>query len=237
MEGGIIAAGLGSRFRKAGILRPKPLIEVGGRPLISWTLQQFREAEIKKIHVIFRAAICRQCVDYLASAFPEMDFMFICMDTDSSSESFLTLLNTWDRDERVLITTVDSIYRPGMLRRFRNFAENRDEKALYLGITSYIEDEKPLYVVTGKDGSITSMGGKSGRFITTGAYLLHTSLSRGRNPKGYTALRILLKELAESPGVSVLGVDLGKVLDVDRPEDLASAEGFIAGERRFIRNS
>ncbi|RUM91663.1 MAG: NDP-sugar synthase, partial [Thermodesulfatator sp.] len=29
MEGGIIAAGMGSRFQKAGIDTPKPLIEIG----------------------------------------------------------------------------------------------------------------------------------------------------------------------------------------------------------------
>ncbi len=232
MEGGIIAAGLGSRLWEAGITSCKPLLEVGGRPLISWTLAQFKDAGIERIHIIFRNSICGECVDFVQGAFPEMEFRFICQDTGSSSESFLTLLGSWHENRKVLVTTVDSIYLPGMLKRFREMVRERPNKALYLGITSYVEDEKPLFVDIDSDCSITSMGGTSGRFVTTGAYLLDTAMGRNRDPRGYSALRILLKELAFSGQGTACGVDLGKVLDVDRPEDVASAERFV---RKFFR--
>ena len=38
MIGGIIAAGLGERLVARGIATPKPLIEIGGRPLIARTI-------------------------------------------------------------------------------------------------------------------------------------------------------------------------------------------------------
>ena len=38
----IPAAGLGSRFRNAGFLNPKPLIDVLGLPMISWVIGNFR---------------------------------------------------------------------------------------------------------------------------------------------------------------------------------------------------
>ncbi len=227
MEGGIIAAGLGSRFKEAGLDTPKPLLEVGGRPLLYWTLQQFKDAGITSIRIIFRKAICRQCTDFVEEAFPELELSFICKDTGSSSESFLTLLNSWDCSKRVLVTTVDSIYLPGMLKHFRQRAERCRKNSLFLGITSHVEDEKPLFVDLDSDFIITSMGRPHGTFVTTGAYLLEPGLAQGKDPKGYSALRILLKELAFSPGITAFGVDLGKVLDVDRPEDILSAERFI----------
>ncbi len=228
MQGGIIAAGLGSRFRQAGISTPKPLIEIGGRPLISWTIHQFLEADIHDIHVIFRTAICEQCVSFLQANHPEIDFEFICKDTESSAESFLTLLRTWKENQTVLITTVDSIYQPKMLKRLRQSAEKGTEDTLYLGLTSHIEDEKPLYAKVTKDNTIIWLGDKGGEIVTSGAYLLPARIAHDKDPKGYKALRAVLKEFVSSPDITAFGVDLGKVLDVDRPEDIVSAERFIA---------
>ena len=227
MEGGIIAAGLGSRFQKAGIDIPKPLIEIGGRPLISWTLAQFEAAGINRIHIIFRKTICQQCVSYLEKSFPRMEFTFICRDTESSSESFLTLLKSWPEDQRVLITTVDSIYRPGMLKKLREFAEQHAQDGIFLGMTSYIDDEKPLYASLGNDMRIVSLGREKSDFVTSGAYLLSSALAKDKDEKGYAALRLFLMETVDS-GIPAWGVDLGKVMDVDRPSDLASAEKFAA---------
>ena len=228
MEGGIIAAGLGSRFQQAGFKTPKPLIRVGGRALIARTLDQFTDAGISRVHIIFRKAICEECSSFVKKEFPHMDFTIICKDTGSSAESFLTLSGSWRSDRRILVTTTDSIYRPGMLKRFRNFAEKRAEKDLYLGITDHIEDEKPLYAHMAENGRIVSLGGGRSAFVTSGAYLLPSELAKGRDRKGYTALRALLQEIASSK-CSTWGVNLGKVLDVDRPQDLISAENFVSG--------
>lgn len=228
MEGGIIAAGLGSRFQEAGFETPKPLIRIKGRSLISWTLGQFADAGITRVHIIFRKAICEECTSFVKRQFPQISFHVICRDTESSAESFLTLLDSWDSGQRILVTTVDSIYRPGMLKRFRAFAAKGAEKDLYLGITDYIEDEKPLYARMAGDGRIISLGEERSDFVTSGAYLLPADMARGRNKKTYTALRAYLKELVSSR-CSAWGVDLGKVLDVDRPQDLASAEKFVSG--------
>ncbi len=226
-RGGIIAAGLGSRFVKAGISTPKPLLQVGGRPLIARTLEQFMDAGITHVNIIFREAICSECMAYLEREFPMLGFDFICKDTDSSAESFITLLESMEPGDTALVTTVDSVYKPGMLARFREFAEARHEDALYLGLTSYVEDEKPLYAQVDMQGRISRLGGPDGNFITSGAYLLPAGMAHGKDRKGYRALRALLAEMVSS-GCPVYGLDLGKVIDVDRPGDMAAAEAFIA---------
>ncbi len=229
MEGGIIAAGLGSRFQEAGFSVPKPLIELGNKPLLAWTLDQFINADISKIHIIFRTAICKECKTFLLSTYPQIQFTFVCKDTQSSAESFLTLLKSWDENKQVLVTTVDSIYRPGMLKRLREQGERGPKNALYLGITSYIEDEKPLYVDIDSTGLIRSLGNHEGAYVTSGAYLLPTGFAKGRDPSRYKALRAFLKEIVSHDQITSFGINLGKVFDIDRPEDLDSAQGVLQG--------
>ncbi len=60
----ILAAGLGSRMRPLTNNRPKPLLEVGGKALIVWHIEQLKKARFKKI-VINVAYLGQQIIDYL----------------------------------------------------------------------------------------------------------------------------------------------------------------------------
>jgi len=53
----ILAAGLGARMRPLTNDRPKPLIELGGRPLIDWVLERFLTAGVRRfvVNVHYRA--------------------------------------------------------------------------------------------------------------------------------------------------------------------------------------
>ena len=55
----VMAAGLGKRMRPLTATKPKPLIEVGGKPLLDHVLDRLRSAGVRKVIVN---------VHYLASA-------------------------------------------------------------------------------------------------------------------------------------------------------------------------
>ncbi len=60
----ILAAGLGSRMRPLTNHRPKPLLEIGGKPLIVWHIERLCDAGFTNI-VINVAYLGQQIIDYL----------------------------------------------------------------------------------------------------------------------------------------------------------------------------
>ncbi|AMW79136.1 nucleotidyl transferase [Acinetobacter sp. TGL-Y2] len=49
MKAMILAAGLGSRMRPLTLYTPKPLLEVGGKPLIVWHIEKLKSIGVKEI--------------------------------------------------------------------------------------------------------------------------------------------------------------------------------------------
>src|SRR5206468_6417773 len=55
LKAGIIAAGLGERFRSAGIPTPKPLVEVGGKTLLRRAIESASSAGAEAVALIVNA--------------------------------------------------------------------------------------------------------------------------------------------------------------------------------------
>lgn len=233
VQGGIISAGKGERFQKAGFTVPKPMIEVGGIPLIGRTVSAFKDAGIRKINIVFNSENIGPCREYLYSEFRDMDFNIMCRDTRTSAETFLTLVTSVP-DTRLVITTVDSIYTEDSFGAFVSYASGISPQHLCLGMSSYIDDEKPLYISVDDKGAVTSLGEEKSVFVTCGAYYLDSSVVRGYNHKDFPALRKFLGRLF-TDGLPVTGFDMGRVMDIDRPEDLYEAEKEI-NELRGLEN-
>ncbi len=64
MRAMILSAGLGTRMRPLTENRPKPLLRVGGKPLIVWHIERLREAGFREI-VINVAYLGYKIIDYL----------------------------------------------------------------------------------------------------------------------------------------------------------------------------
>jgi NDP-sugar pyrophosphorylase family protein len=231
LRGGIIAAGDGARLRAAGFSMPKPLVPVGGTPLLGHVAGNFLAAGIRAVTAIVNED-GRACAEFLCRAFPELDVRCIVKTTASSLESFFEVAAD-PAPGRMLISTVDAVCRPDEFARFVAAAAARPGAATVLGVTALVADEKPLWVDVADGGRVTRVGGSTGRLVTAGYYLVPERVRRMTRPAHLGRLRDFLGWLvAEGEPVYAEGIDA--VVDVDRPEDIALAER-LARERRTVR--
>ncbi len=221
VSAGVIAAGEGSRFRKAGIRTPKPMITVNGYPLVGHTLQRFQKAGVRRVVIIFNSAE-RSCVKWVRRNFPDMKTEFIVKSTKSSFESFCRVVKKLGPG-RHLVSTVDSIC---SLKDIQKMLSARANRKVCLGLTTFVDDEKPLFAGMDRSGRIVSLGGKSGRWVTAGLYSVPGTLSGALSKGKWDSLRLFLGHLVQS-GYTVNGIKLSHIVDVDRPEDIKTAENFL----------
>ncbi len=228
MNAGIIAAGLGERLQAHGITTPKPLIEIGGRPLIARTIDAVCGAGATRVACIVNAETNR-VRDYLRDTRWPVPVDVIQRTTASSAESFLALAPLLAR-EAFLLTTVDTICDPRALTALVTRAQAQAPAASVLGVTTTVDDEKPLWAELDADGRIRSFGdAQRSRHVTAGVYFLQPlvySLANAAPGRVFAAFRVLLAALLEH-GHPLYGYDVGPSIDVDRAEDIVAAERLL----------
>jgi len=223
IQGGIIAAGLSERFRRQGIDTPKAMLPVMGRPLIEHALSEFVRAGVANVTLIFNEESGPLVAPFIREQFPHLTLDILMKNTASSFESFLEVTRRLGPGP-ALITTVDSIYAPGRLGELIRARKNFPAEALVLGVTRFIDDEKPLYAQLGEASRILSLGPEKSGFATSGVYLIP---QKPESASGFKALRYYLMDRV-ARGEPTYGFDMGKSVDVDHPGDIATAEAFLS---------
>ena len=256
MRYAIIAAGEGSRLTQEGVAMPKPLVEVGGESLIMRLLRIFMVHGATEICVICNdrtplvEARLKEIQTAGISLSPSAEktavpLRFVVKSTPSSMHSFYELADWLDGDEPFVLTTVDTVFRETefaeYLAAFKScLAAGNDG---LMGVTTYVDDEKPLYVETDRRQHITAfadaVGGTtkhtenadegSGTYVSAGIYgltpkalqTLRTCVARGES-RMRNFQRALLRD-----GLQLQAWTFSKVLDVDHQSDIAKAEEFL----------
>lgn len=228
LTGGIIAAGEGSRLREDGWLMPKPLVPVGGVPLLESVIANFMAAGISPLTVIVNERE-GDCVTWAHRRFPGLDLRFIVKTTASSLESFSRVAAT-DAAGPMLISTVDAWCVPADFTSFVRRACARPPEATVLAVTPLVADENPLWATLDATGRVVELGGTAGEVVTAGMYLVPEVVRRRTVPPGLGRLREFLAWLVAT-GESVYGEIIDRVVDVDRAADVALAEAMAAMPR------
>jgi NDP-sugar pyrophosphorylase family protein len=228
-QGGIIAAGEGSRLRADGYRVSKPMVPVAGRPLIDHALDRFRAAGMRKVTVVINEASddCRRWLEHHAGDF---DLDMVVRSTPSSYATFRLVAGRLANAPAV-ITTVDSVMPVDDFRHFVKSASGFAENAVVLGVTDHVDDENPLWVTLDpSDGRIRQIGGREGTHVTAGLYWLPAQ--RPADPASdFARLREYLGWLVAEHH-PVYGVVLPCVFDIDRARDIAAAESAALGHQR-----
>lgn len=231
MKAGLIAAGLGERLRDGGIRVPKPLVEIAGTPLIDRVLDAVVAAGIDEVACVFNEAADTDAVVAHCGARQRAPRLHIVRrSTPSSMESLFTLA-PFLGNAPALVSTVDAVFAPAMLREFLAAAAHHADADVVLAVTRFIDDEKPLHVGLDAAGRVVALGedAAASPLVTAGFYIfaprVFAEIDAARAAR-LSALRQYLGYLLQR-GYRVYGAHVGKTVDVDRPEDVIAADAFV----------
>ena len=235
MKFAIIAAGDGSRLAQEGITEPKPLVKVRGERLIDRLIRIFMGNNATEIVVI-----CNEQMSDVASHLKmiqddglngvHVPLRFVIKSTPSSMHSFYELRH-FLRDEPFILTTVDTIFDES---EFHDYVLSFQDKIAQgtdalMGVTDYIDDEKPLYVGVDKvmriNGYYDTPQANS-RFISAGIYGLTASsldILETCIEKGESRMRNFQRALVAA-NLRIEAYPLTKVFDIDHIEDIRKAD-------------
>ena len=225
MRFGIISAGEGSRLATEGFGQPKPLVPIDGVPMIERLVRIFMDCGAERIAVIVNGKSL-ETVRLLERLADEMPIDLVVKSTPTPMHSLMELVPYLGTD-RFCVTTVDTVF---PVSRFRAMMDEFSKTPYdgIMGVTSFIDDEKPLYVDIGDDMMIRGFfDEKTGcRYVSAGIYALKASaleVLKGCVGSGQTRMRYFQRQLLES-GMCLKAFDMGQVVDVDHVSDIAKAE-------------
>jgi NDP-sugar pyrophosphorylase family protein len=226
LQGGIIAAGNGSRLRADGYRVSKPMVSVARRPLIEHALDRFRAVGIRRLTIIVndRSEDCRR---WLSDHGGDFDLDLIVRTTPSSYASFRLVVERLAGAPAV-ITTVDTIMPINDFHTFVSLAGGFGKDAVVLGLADHVDDENPLWVTMNADGRIQRLGGGDGSHVTAGLYWLPVQQLAVPTTK-FARLRDYLGWLV-AEDQPVYGIVLSRVFDIDRARDIVAAESALGRE-------
>ena len=240
MKYAIIAAGNGSRLAKEGVTAPKPLVKVNGERLIDRLVRVFCNNNATEIVVICNEEMT-DVQAHLAHiqqhglAGKDVPLRFVVKSTPSSMHSFAEL-SQWLTDEPFVLTTVDTIFREDEFKAYIDAFTQTTANGVqaYMGVTAYIDDEKPLYVGTDEQCNITGFYDRNEAdctYISGGIYGLHPQTLRTLDDcmqRGESRMRNFQRALI-ADGRKAVAHPFTKVLDIDHASDIEKAEQFLNG--------
>lgn len=119
--------GLGTRFSKYGYSKPKPIINVLGKPILFWLLDNLDYSEISKIVIPYHPSLKEyRFEDLLKNKYPNLNFIFILLDGNTEGAShtiklgleYLEVLGL--KDESILCLDSDNFYKKNIILKFNS---------------------------------------------------------------------------------------------------------------------
>ncbi|GAB3902279.1 hypothetical protein GCM10028803_28590 [Larkinella knui] len=232
MNYAIIAAGEGSRLAREGITLPKPMVSLNGQMLIDRLIGIFMDTNPESIRVIINED-SDPLAEHLLALSETLPIAVVRQSTPSSLHSFHELLKTMPAVDALCLATTDTVFKEDEFRAFITEFERRPELDGLMAVTTFVDDESPLFVTVDATQAIVAFTDKNTTdtpYISGGVYALRKKAleavgqvvesgnSRMRNFQRY----LLEKELA------IQAYPFAKIVDVDHVRDIETAELFLS---------
>lgn len=233
MKYAIIAAGEGSRLVQEGVSIPKPLVDLDGRPMIKRLIDIFLNCNAEEISVIVNEQMT-QVREYLESLTLPVPLHLTVKSTPSSMHSFYEVSRQFT-EGKFILTTVDTIFREEDFRQYASAFESDSTSDGCMAVTTFIDDEKPLYIDVDSNMRILAFRDKPWdgvKYISGGIYGLKGNALKVLEDcmeHGVSRMRNYQRALVDA-GLNLRAYPFKKIVDVDHAGDIAAAKEFITLE-------
>ena len=233
MNYAIIAAGQGSRLAQEGVARPKPLVELNGEALIARLIRIFTANNAESVSVIVNEEMTevKEFLDTLTLPCP---LNVVVKSTPSSMHSFYELSQVM-KEGKFCLTTVDTVFKDDDFAQYIKVFEQDSESDGVMAVTPFIDDEKPLFVATDDDMTISAFLDKHQegvKYVSGGVYALNEKAFKVLADcveGGMSRMRNFQRALIDA-GLKLKAYSIEKIVDVDHASDIATAENFISNK-------
>ncbi|MDR2982667.1 MAG: nucleotidyltransferase family protein [Puniceicoccales bacterium] len=232
----ILGAGLGTRLRPLTERTPKPLLPIGGKPMICHAMDRLIKAGIKQFIIN-----THHCANAYAEVFPDgtyrgcpIKFVYepILLDTGGGLKNIEPFWGT--STESIFVYNGDIFAMPDLSNLARVHTAGQSEVTLLLR-----SQGEPCNVRLGDSGSVLDMRGRLGRddgkaCLFTGIYIVHRNFLKTLEPgKVESVVEGFLRRIIARPD-SIQGLlddsgfwyDLGTVVDYERVKEAYSDVNF-----------
>ncbi len=240
MNFAIISAGEGSRLAAEGIDVPKPLVTIGGIPLIDRLMNTFVRNKASSISVIVNSENHRT-IAHLQNMQLEVPLNTVVKSTPGSMHS-LYELKPFLHNTPFCLTTVDTVFRESEFAAYiETFLMDNSIDGL-MAVTSFVDDEKPLWVDVMDDMQIADFCDArptGGKYISGGIYCLRPTvwdILDATMQSGMTRMRNFQRQLVEQ-GLRLKAFPFSKIVDIDHARDIVIAEELIKFDRSSLNLS
>lgn len=233
----IIAAGTGGRLREIG--PTKPLVRVGGVPLLEHVIARARRAGVERFFVVsgYRGEEVRAHLDRY-SAQESVEVVHIVNESWQRANGVSVLKAQPHLDGPFLLSMCDHLVDPSILRALLSISAEPDTVTLAVdfNIADSINDLEDVTRVKCSNGRIERIGKALDDFnaFDTGVFLCHPVLFEAleaSQAEGDDSLSGAMNVLARSGKARTFDVQGRLWIDVDDPPSLEKAEGLLAAGR------
>ncbi|TDE11310.1 sugar phosphate nucleotidyltransferase [Dyadobacter psychrotolerans] len=238
MNYAIIAAGEGSRLAKEGFSLPKPMVSLHGEMLIDRLISVFTRNNAEGIYIIINEE-SEKLDEHLSGTYTSELIRLTRKSTPSSLHSFYELLKTVDQNSSICLTTTDTVFKEAEFKEYiAEFLSNKEIDGL-MAVTTFIDDESPLFVEVDSENNITAFADKNDnqtQFISGGIYCLRgkaLQVVTEAVENGTNRMRNFQRQLLEND-VKLKAYPFSKIVDVDHMADIVTAENFLKEENEMF---
>jgi NDP-sugar pyrophosphorylase family protein len=225
----ILAAGEGSRLKDEGISTPKPLLKVGNETLIDRHIRLAVTNGFSELCIVVNDLYPELKTTITSKSF-DIPVHLVVKTTPSSFHSFSELKHLID-NQPLLLTTIDPFFPETRFKDFLSIVKQNPDFDGVMGLTDFVDDEKPLWVKTDDEMLITDyQSDKTNcKLVSAGFYFFKSNISGMVDQaieQKIHKMRVFQKMLLDE-GWKLLGCNIGKVIDIDHITDLENARTMI----------